>query len=103
MNKYCIDWIQEWCCENGWTDLFVERREYWAFPPHAVMPMPIPADALHTIKLEKGLSVPEKIWFGTAWLATLGSVVLSYSLECPMPLVAAFAFCALIVARTEED
>jgi hypothetical protein len=31
MKKFCTEWIQEWCQENGWTDLFTVRREYWAF------------------------------------------------------------------------
>ncbi len=54
MKHYSDEWIEEWCQENGWTDLFVERsNSYWAFPPGAVMPEPIPAQALRVIKAKK--------------------------------------------------
>ncbi|MEA5517105.1 hypothetical protein [Nodularia sp. UHCC 0506] len=30
MTHYSLDWIEAWCQENGWTELFVERRNnYW--------------------------------------------------------------------------
>jgi hypothetical protein len=99
MNRYCIEWIQGWCQENGWTDLFVERHEYWAFPPNAVLPLPIPAQALQTLKAEKGLSPQEKIWYGTASVSALIALVLSYCFRCPMPLVAAFTICTIIFAQ----
>lgn len=103
MNKYSTQWIQDWCHENGWTDLFVERREYWAFPPHAVMPMPIPSQVLHAIKAEKGFSPHEKVWYGSAFAVTTMGILSSCLLACPMPLVAAFAFCAVTVAQTEDE
>ena len=38
MERYSIQWIEAWCVENGWTDLFIERGgNYWAFPPGGVM------------------------------------------------------------------
>lgn len=103
MRKYHQTWIQEWCDANGWTDLFLERREYWAFPPHAVMPMPIPSQALQLIKSEKGLSPDERRWVGAAWIAGVTGAVLSYVTQCPMPMVAAFAFCAIVVAQFEDE
>lgn len=103
MNRYCQTWIQEWCEENGWTDLFVERRDYWAFPPHAVIPMPIPNQVLQRIKANKGMSPEEKIWGTIACLAAIAGAGLSYWLHSPMPLMAAFSFCAITVARFEED
>lgn len=69
MNKFCTEWIQAWCQDNGWTDLFRERHQYWAFPPNAVIPAPISAQVLQTIKAEKGLSLEEKVWYGTACTA----------------------------------
>ncbi|YAF99351.1 MAG: hypothetical protein AB3A66_28335 (plasmid) [Nodularia sp. CChRGM 3473] len=31
----------DWCKLRGWTDLFVHERRFWAFPPTAVLPLPI--------------------------------------------------------------
>ena len=53
MKHYCEEWVKDWCFENGWTDLYVERCHYWAFPPGAVMPEPIPPRVLRLIKAEK--------------------------------------------------
>ncbi|KOP24645.1 hypothetical protein AMR41_19885 [Hapalosiphon sp. MRB220] len=30
-----------WCNQRGWTDLFVYEGRFWAFPPCAVLPLPI--------------------------------------------------------------
>ncbi|MBD2255940.1 hypothetical protein [Nostoc parmelioides] len=30
-----------WCNLRGWTDLFVYEGRFWAFPPCAVLPLPI--------------------------------------------------------------
>jgi hypothetical protein len=103
MNRFAAQWIDEWCAKNGWTDWFKERSDYWAFPPHAVMPVPIPRTVLQTIKAQKGMCFEEKLWC----LGAVGSAIagggLSYVLASPMPAVAAFAFCAMIVARLDED
>jgi hypothetical protein len=103
MNKYCKQWIQNWCQENGWTELFMERREYWAFPPHGVMPMPIPVQALKQIKEQRGMSPQERVWCGAACAAAVSGTILTYLLASPMPLVFAFAFCAVTVAQFEDD
>jgi hypothetical protein len=34
--------IQTWCENNGWTDYFIHDGEFYAFPPEAVIPVPIP-------------------------------------------------------------
>ncbi|MCE2665152.1 MAG: hypothetical protein LW716_21805 [Microcystis sp. 53602_E8] len=89
MKHFHEPWIQEWCQENGWTELFLERySNYWAFPPNAVMPEPIPTKVLQNIKRQKGLSPAEKLWLGLA---------------CPMPIVLAFAFDAVTAARLEVE
>jgi hypothetical protein len=103
IKKYPIEWVQDWCQDNGWTDLFVERRSYWAFPPHAVLPLPIPNDALRVIKAKRGLSPDEKLWRMAAWMAAGLGAILTYCLECPLPLIAAFAFCAVMVALMEDE
>jgi hypothetical protein len=104
MKHYSIEWIEEWCQENGWTDLFVERRNnYWAFPPTAVMPEPIPPKVLNVIKAEKGLTCEERWLSISAVVTTIAAVVSSYLLKCPMPLVFAFAFDAVTMAKLEVE
>lgn len=104
MKHYCDSWIQEWCEGNGWTDLFMERLNfYWAFPPGAVMPEPIPAHILRTIKAEKGLCEEEKMSLVLASVVTVGSVALSFIYLSPMPIVFAFAVDAVTVALLEVE
>ncbi len=103
MNHYCEDWIQDWCQENGWTDLIIEGSQYWAFPPGAVMPEPIPTKVLRLIKVEKGLSTSEKIWSMAGIIVSVMGVILTYLMKSPMPLVLAFAFGAITVALLEVE
>ena len=104
MKHYSIEWIEEWCTENGWTDLFIERRNnYWAFPPTAVMPEPIPSKVLNGLKAQKGLTIEERWLSISAVVTTVAAVVSSYLLKCPMPLVLAFAFDALTMAQLEVE
>ena len=76
---------------------------YWAFPPGAVIPEPIPSNILRSIKAEKGLCAEEKVWIISATVLTLMAATLSYLLKCPMPLVFAFAFAAITVAQLEVE
>ncbi len=104
MKHYCDAWINEWCEENGWTDLFIERyNNYWAFPPGAVIPEPIPPKSLRLIKSEKGLCYEERLWLIAATIVTLTAVILTYFLKSPMPLVFAFAFDAITAAKLEVE
>ena len=104
MKHYCDAWINEWCEENGWTDLFIERyNNYWAFPPGAVIPEPIPPKTLRLIKSEKGLCYEERLWLIAAAIVTLTAVILTYFLKSPMPLVFAFAFDAITAAQLEVE
>lgn len=104
MNHYSYTWIEDWCRDNGWTELFVpQKNNYWAFPPNAVMPMPIPTQVLRQIKTEKGLSREERRWATIATSLAIFAAGLSYLAESPMPIVAAFAFCAFIVAHMEVE
>jgi hypothetical protein len=104
MKHYCHTWIEEWCQDNGWTDLFEERcNNYWAFPPGCVMPEPIPTKALRLIKSEKGLTSQEKVWSISAVITTFVAVISTYFLKCPMPMVAAFAFGAVTMAKLEVE
>ena len=33
---------EKWCKVHGWTDLFFQEGKWYAFPPNAVIPKPIP-------------------------------------------------------------
>jgi hypothetical protein len=103
MKHFCDEWVREWCNENGWTDLFIERRDYWAFPPHGVIPLPIPKETLIEIKAVKGFSPHEKIWLAIACSVSLVATILTWIFACPMPLVFAFAFGAVTSAKLEID
>ncbi len=104
MKHFCDDWIREWCDDNGWTDLFIESyNNYWAFPPGAVIPEPIPEDALRVIKMTKGLCNEEKAWLMWAIMLSIVGVVSSYLLKSPMPIVFAFAFDAITAAQLEVE
>ncbi|MBE9073159.1 hypothetical protein [Microcystis sp. LEGE 08355] len=104
MKHFHEPWIQEWCQENGWTELFLERySNYWAFPPNAVMPEPIPTKVLQKIKRQKGLSPAEKLWLGVAIGLTVTALILCVIFACPMPIVLAFAFDAVTAARLEVE
>ena len=104
MRHYADEWIEEWCQENGWTDLFMERyNHYWAFPPGAVMPEPIPQHTLHLIKASKGLSLDERRWSSLAICVTILAMISSYVFQCPVPLVVAFGFAAITVAKLEME
>ncbi|PMB38339.1 hypothetical protein CEN40_25905 [Fischerella thermalis CCMEE 5205] len=41
--------VKKWCQENGWTDLFVQKKRFYAFPPSAVIPLPIPTEVMGKI------------------------------------------------------
>lgn len=103
MKHYSEQWLDEWCVENGWTDLYIERDQYWAFPPGAFMPEPIPPKALKLIKAEKGLCGEEKLWSITAAIMTIIATLLTYFLKSPMPMVLAFAFDAITVGLLEVE
>ena len=104
MKHYRDEWIEEWCHENGWTDLLVERCDnYWAFPPGAVMPEPIPTHVLRMIKAKKGLTFEERLWSGSAVIATIVAIASTCLFNCPMPLVFAFAFDAVTAAQLEVE
>jgi hypothetical protein len=103
MPHYAPQWIEEWCCENGWTDSFVDCSRYWGFPPNSVMPVPIPAAVLRAIKAQKGLCWQEKISCTLAIGATAVAIAWSWWSASPMPLVLAFGFCAVTVVQLEDE
>ena len=104
IKHFCDDWVKEWCDDNGWTDLFMERyNNYWAFPPGAVMPEPIPPKTLRLIKSQKGLCPEERVWLTSAIAISLISMIFGCFLANPTPLVFAFAFGAITAAKLEVE
>jgi len=104
MRHFRDEWINEWCQQNGWTDLVIERQaNYWAFPPNAVMPEPIPRKILREIKSEKGMSYEEKNLAIITLAIALIAVIFSCGFNCPMPLVLAFAFAAIAIPQFEIE
>ncbi|NCJ07174.1 hypothetical protein GS597_11790 [Synechococcales cyanobacterium C] len=103
MPKALTDFVSRWCQENGWTDLFVDHCEFWAFPPGAVMPLPIPADVMAGYISTRQLPRQEKLLYGVAIGVAAIAATLSFSIKSPMPLVLAFGLCALLIARLDDD
>lgn len=104
IQHYQLEWVEEWCLANGWTDLFQERIDhYWAFPPGAVIPEPIPTKTLQGIKSRKGLSYDEKAWFLLPLCSTLIALILTYYLKSPFPLLTAFSISAIASALLEDS
>ncbi len=44
MNKQQEEQVRKWCEDNNWTDLFIHENKFYAFPPHAVIPLPVPIE-----------------------------------------------------------
>jgi hypothetical protein len=103
MFKYSQDYAKAWCQEQGWTDFFTEQYRYWAFPPGAVMPLPLPRQALQRIHIEKVLSIREKLVYGATLGCCLTTAMAAYWLWSPMPLTFGFIFCAFAFVWVEED
>ncbi len=104
MVKWCsYRWVQDWCNENGWTDLFIERYNYWAFPPGSVMPVPVPSNVLRRLRSQYGLTSAERFWSVAAIVSAIAAMASTYYWGSPMPLVTAFAFCAIAAAQLEIE
>ncbi|MFB2771651.1 hypothetical protein ACE1AT_20520 [Pelatocladus sp. BLCC-F211] len=43
--------IKKWCQENGWTNLFTQGGQLYAFPPGAVIPLPLPIVNIEPTKI----------------------------------------------------
>lgn len=101
--RYHPQWIADWCQEHGWTDVFIECRQFWAFPPGAVLPQPIPAEVLIAIKKTQGLSPFEQQWF-SIWLGLLcGAIAIAWFWTTPIPLLSLFAGSAGLVAWLDDS
>jgi hypothetical protein len=103
MSKNLHQYIQQWCEDHGWTDLFMEQCQFWAFPPGSVIPSPVPSHALEKFYRIRKVPAPVKFLNISAFALALGSAVLTIWTGSPIPLVSAFGFCAIAVALAEEE
>ena len=67
------------------------------------MPEPIPAQTLRLIKQKNGFCVEEKVWLMAMGGISLLGTIFSFWFKCPIPIVFAFAFDAIAVAKLEVD
>ena len=103
MKRLADTWIDRWCQEQGWTEWVVSEGTYWAFPPHAVMPVPIPTEVLQELKATHGLSPQERWSVGIVIVSTLIALFGSWYSQCPLPLVGAFTLGALLTAAMDDE
>jgi hypothetical protein len=104
MLKYSQEFALTWCNDNGWTDFFVEQYRYWAFPPGAVMPLPLPNAALKLLPAkQKVLTLQERLLYAATLMCTLASAFLTYWWRSPMPMTVGFMVCAIMVALLEDE
>jgi hypothetical protein len=99
--KYSYKSALAWCQENGWTDLFVEQYQYWAFPPGGVMPLPLPSQALHLIELPTVTSPQQRCLQTLSLAIALVATGMSCWFQSLMPLLVGFSACALLIAAQD--
>ncbi|MGB7415704.1 MAG: hypothetical protein WA902_15975, partial [Thermosynechococcaceae cyanobacterium] len=93
--------VMGWCQEHGWSDLFVDHHQYWAFPPGAVMPLPLPSTVYQEFK-GQDRSDCLTVLYGLLSVSA-AAILMSLQQQSPMPAVFAFCLCALGVASFEES
>jgi hypothetical protein len=103
ISRVLHQYIQQWCQEHGWTDLFVEQRQFWAFPPGSVLPVPVPTHALEGFYRTYEMSPQVGLLNLSSITITLVAVLLTVVTLSPVPLLIAFGYCAIAVALLEED
>lgn len=100
--RYHPQWIADWCQEHGWTDVFVECRQFWAFPPGAVLPQPIPTEVLTAIKKAQGLSPFEQQSFSVGLGLFCLAIAIAWYWTTPVPLLSLFGLAAGWVAWLDD-
>jgi hypothetical protein len=101
--KSLTGYVRGWCQANGWTDLFVDHYQYWAFPPGAVMPLPVPATVLSAFQHDSQPVKSAQVVYGLLILASGVAMVWSGLQHSPMPLVLAFCMSAIAVAFLDTE
>jgi hypothetical protein len=96
-------YIQQWCQEHGWTDLFIEQRQFWAFPPGSFIPVPVPASAVKRFYAKYRPTTQVRVLSLSVMGVALGAVVLTVLTLSPVPLLLGFGCCAIAVALLEPE
>jgi hypothetical protein len=103
MSRSFYQYLQQWCQEHDWTDLFVEQFQFWAFPPGSVIPVPIPTYALEGFYRRRKISIPFRLLILAVIGVSLLAVVRTVLTLSPMPLVFAFGLCMFVFAVLDEE
>jgi hypothetical protein len=96
-------YIQQWCQEHGWTDLFIEQRQFWAFPPGSFIPVPVPTSAIKRFYANQYPTRQAKVLSLSVVGAALGAVTITALTLSPVPLLLGFGCCAIAVALLEPE
>lgn len=100
MPEALTEYVNRWCNTHGWTDLFIERYEYWAFPPGGVMPTPIPGSVMEAFAESQA---QRSTWaYGSTLFVALVAAITSYWQQSPMPLTCGFCVGTMLVAFFED-
>jgi hypothetical protein len=103
MPRVLYQFIQQWCKEHNWTDLFVEQQQFWAFPPDSFIPVPIPVSAIERFYAKRRSAPRFKVTSLSAVGAALSTVALTMLTFSPVPLLLGFGCCVIAVALLEPD
>ncbi|MCG9893082.1 MAG: hypothetical protein MH252_18665 [Thermosynechococcaceae cyanobacterium MS004] len=103
MPNVLYQYLQHWCQEQGWTDLFIEHRQFWAFPPGSFMPVPVPRSAIERFYDKHTLSPQAKILSLAVLVLALGAIAWTALTLSPIPLLLGFACCAIAVGLQEPE
>ena len=95
-------YLSQWCQENGWTDLFVERYQFWAFPPGGVLPSPLPHSVLEDLYSQHYRGFRHSASYGALVLGTGIAILWTLFSHSPMPLVAAFVISAIAIGMLDD-
>lgn len=83
--------------------MFIEQRQFWAFPPGSVLPVPVPTHAIEGFYSTREMLPQVGLLNLFSVGVTLGAVLLTVVTLSPVPLLLAFGCCAIAVAILEED
>lgn len=95
-------YLSQWCRDNGWTDLFVERYQFWAFPPGSVLPLPLPSAVLEDIHSQHYHRLKYSVSYAAIVVGIMLATGLSVLAHSPMPVIAMFAVSAIAVGILDD-
>lgn len=84
MDKSTEKQIQKWCQSNRWTELFTQKGQYYAFPPGAVIPLPVPTEAIEEAKITQERKVHNSKQLLSTILSSLAVIVLTDFFGLPL-------------------